>query len=429
MSYIIIFYLLIFSIGFAVYIRKPRHFFMYWLSVPPFVVPLFFILFNPSYVGEQTVETFYLGYRAPLSYLLIVITFLEYIRYKQLMQKGYLIPFFALILFLIVQNLSKGFNAGSLIVNMREVLFLMMPTLALSVSPRLHPKQKNLIHFIIFFMSIQVFFCLLNTVGINLYSKYNYESTFADDYLCGTFLRYNHLTNYLTTFFLFFSAAYFTNKSIPRFGYIGLTTIIGIIILLSGARISVVLFTLTIGLFLLFYRIKNILLLSVIAISLIYLVSSLSSKYDVGTNNADQATGLERNVTGLIDLFESQDIEDNTLALSGYLLLTQFKDPLMGNGYAYRNTNQYEFSEKITEITMQTDARMAFMIVEYGILGCLCFAFFFYGIIKCDRNQYDNKSRRLWTIIILYYVAFSLTETGMFDLIPFSMLSIYSFSR
>lgn len=429
MSYIPIFYLFISSFGLIVYIRIPKLFFVYWLSVPAFVVPLFFILFNPSYVGKQTIETFYMGFRAPLVYLLIFITIVEYLKTRRLRQKGYILPFFVLTFFLIAQNVLKGFNAEALLVNVREVLFLMMPTIALSISPRLRPKRKELINFLFLFIAIEAFFCILNSVGFRLYSKYSSGGSFADVFLCGTFLRYNHLTNYLTTFYLFLSTAYFTNRSIPRSGYIIVTIIVGFIIIMSGARISVILFFLTIGLFFLLYRSKYVVLLVIIAIVFAYAAPIMLSKFDVGTPNADQATGFERNITGLMDLFKSKNVDENTLTLSAFLLLTKFGDPLMGNGYAYRNTNQYEISGNIDEITLQTDSRVAFMMVDYGIVGCLCFAFFFYGIIKCNRNRYGNKSRRLWTILILYYIAFTITETGIFDLVPFSMLSIYCFSR
>lgn len=425
MPYIILLYLFVFSLGFFVYIRKPKCFFMYWLSVPAFVVPLFFILFNPKYVGQQTFDTFYWGYQTPLSYLLLVITILDLFRFKGFRLKKLLIPFFVLVCFLVLQNILKGFKPGPLISNIREAVFLMLPTMALLISPRLRPSRNELIRFVIIFIAIQIVFCLLNNIGIRIYTKFNDDNSFADDYFCGTFLRYNHLTNYLTTFYLLLSIAYYVNFSISKWTYVILSCIIGTIILLSGARISVVLFFMTLILFLLFYRGKKLVLLSAIAFIVLYNASSFLSDYNVGTQNADKGSGFERNVTGLTDIFNSKSIEDNTLSLSGYLFLTKFNDPVFGNGYAFWNGSEYEMSESLNENVMQTDARMAYMIVEYGIIGCLCFAFLFYGIFISNKNQFGRKSKRFWLVVVLYYIVFTFTETGMFDLIQLSIISIY----
>lgn len=431
MPYIIQLYLFVCSLGFFVYVIKPKWFFMYWLSVPAFVVPLFFILFNPKYVGEQTFDTFYWGYQTPLSYLLLVITILEFFRHKGLRLKSLLIPFLVLVCFFVLQNLLNGFKPVPLISNIREAVFLMSPTLALLISPRLRPSRNELVRFVIIFIAIQIVFCLLNNIGIRIYTKFNYTNSFADDYFCGTFLRYNHLTNYLTTLYLLLSIAYFVNYSISKWIFVILSCIIGTAILLSGARISVVLFFMTLIMFLLFYHGKKLLLFSAFVFIVAYNASSFLSDYDVGTQNADQSTGFERNVTGLIDMFDSIDmfdpnsVEDNTLSLSGYLFLTHFNNPLFGNGYAFWNGDEYEMSDSLNENVMQTDARMAYMIVEYGIIGSLCFAFLFYGIFKNNRILLGPKTRKLWFVIVFYYIAFTFTETGMFDLMQLSMISIY----
>jgi hypothetical protein len=425
MPYIILLYLFVFSLGFLVYLRKPKCFFLYWLSVPAFIVPLFFILFNPIYVGEQTFDTFYWGYQTPLSYLLLVITILEFFRLKGIGLKKLLTPFLVLVFFLIFQNFLKGFKPSPLISNIREAVFLMLPTLALQISPRLRPLRNELIRFVLIFIAIQTVFCLLNNIGIRIYTKFNDDSSFADEYFCGTFLRYNHLTNYLTTLYLLLSIAYFVNFTISKWTYVILSCILGTIVLLSGARISVVLFFMTLILFLLLYRGKKLVLFLAVAFIVAYNASSFLSSYNVGTKNADQGTGFERNVTGLSDMFDSKSIEDNTLSLSGYLFLTKFNNPLFGNGYAFWNGSEYEMSESLNENVMQTDARMAYMIVEYGIIGCLCFAFLFYGIFKNNSILLNQKSGKLWSVIVLYYIAFTFTETGMFDLMQLSMISIY----
>jgi len=321
-----------------------------------------------------------------------------------------------------------GFNIGPLIANAKDAFFLMLPTLALSVSYRIRPEQRTLVHFIEIFIAIQTVFCFFNLYGVRLYSEYNDESSFADEYICGSFLRYNHLTNYLTTMYLLLSMAFFVYKSLSKYLYIIMSLLLCVIILISGARISVVLFFMVIGLSLLLFRGRHLIMLFFLAIIVVYSASMLSSKYDVGTQNADSGSGLERNVTGLVDLFTSKDNDDNTLSLSGILMLTQFKNPWYGNGYAYRETNEYEITEKIDESTVKTDARMAYMLVEYGIIGCLCFFILFYSIVRFNIVQSGVNNIKMWIIVIVYYVIFTFTETGLFDLMQLSMISILCFS-
>lgn len=425
MDYSVLLFLFVFFLGLSTYFVKPKYLFMYWLSVPAFVIPIFFFLFHPSYKGNQTIETFYFGYRIPLLFLLIVVTSLEYMRCKEHRLKISLVPFFVLISFLVVQNVMRGLRLGPLFVNIKEVIYLLMPTLVLSLSPRIRPNRKEFIHFLFAFLFVQFFFCILNVLGLRLYSTFNDKLSFADEYICGTFYRYSHLTNYLTTFYLFLSTDYFVNRAIPKFYFIMLSCILCVIILASGARLSVLLFFLTIGLYLFLFRGKQVILLSLIVFLFVYGANVLSSKYDIGIENADQGTGVERNIAGLTDLFETKSMDDNTLSLSAFLFLDYFNNPLMGNGYAYRHTGEYELSDTLDEEIMRTDARMAYMIVEYGLFGCICFTLFFYGLIKCNMTQYGKNNKKMWIIIVLYYILFSFTETGMFDFMQLSMMSIY----
>lgn len=429
MPYIFILYLFVFSLGFLVYLRMPQMFFVYWLSVPAFIIPLFFFLFRPSYIGEQTFDTFYWGYLTPMSYLLIVISYLEYVKYREFSFYNLLKPLIVFAFFFVIQNILTGFSLSPLVCNFREILFLMMPTVILSMSPTLRPDRKVIIHFIFLFIIIQTFFCIINTLGFSLYSNFADDTSFADDLFSGTFLRYNHLTNYLTTMYLILSIEYFINNAIPKYVFIPISILLGAIILMSGARISVVLFFLILGLCLFFFRGRNIILITALATVFMFGVYLFSSKYDVGTENADSGSGLERNVTGLVDLFSSMDTDDNTLSLSAFLLLTNFHNPIFGNGYAFRNTLEYDISESMNEEVIKTDARLAYMLVEYGLIGFLCFIYFFYAIFKTNINQFKIKNRKMWIVIITYFVLFTFTETGLFDLMQLSMISIFCFSK
>lgn len=419
-------YAMLVGIGLFVYIKKRRWVFIYWLSAQAFVLPVILNIVPPNNSVGRGFTSLYFGYITPLCYMLAIIWIIESVKNISSLAKEIYYPVGLLLLFLLVQNIMVQFSYGPLFENALDVIFLVLPTIILCKSHMLRPSKKQLLYFCVIFVFVQVVFCIL---GIKIYSYYYDWGSWQGDFICGSFYRYNHMTNYLTSMFLFLCIAYFQDKKISTKIFVPTALIMGILVFMSGARMSVILFVFTFISFVLCYQSKNFVKIGLFALVLFQGWLFLSKNYNVDLSDADHSTGIERNVAGIMNIIESKSNDDNTLSLSDFLLLTKFNNPIMGNGYAYRMTKEYELNDTIIESTFKTDARLAFMLVEYGILGCILFAFLFYCIIKVNYLQSSNINKKVWYIVIAYYILFTFTETGMFDVMQLSFLSIFSFAK
>lgn len=430
MSLLDIEYIFIFVFGLFIYKIRPHYFGMYIIACQAFVVPIFFNLFPISYTGDQTHETFYYGFLVPLSSLCIFLYMINFTsRIKKVKARIFFVSFVILVIFLSIQNILKGFNIGYIIANIKDIIYLFAPTLLFCFIKKVRIAKSFFVRFIILFVIIQAAFCILNVFEINLYSDSFERQSFSDNLICGTFARYNHMANYLTTLYLIFSLYYYEESNISTILFVLLSIVIGIIVLFSGARMSVILFLYTIGMCIALYRRKNFFLIFILPLMISLIALDLAKKYDIGVQNADKGTGIERNVSGLVGLFTEDNNDDNTLSLSDVLLLTKFNDPIWGNGLAFRKSQFYDITDNMTESTMKTDARLAYMLVEYGFLGCFCFILLFRGYFITIRKYYSCSNNKMWILIISYYVLFTFTETGIFDIVQLSILSIFAFSE
>lgn len=418
-------YVVFIAIGLFVYARKPKYLMIFWLSARAFLFPLFMFIFNPNTSGTDGVYGLYYSLAAPLVYVMLIILALTFIRTKTLELGKIKIPLFLLLVFLAGQNIYVGLNYDALYTSVLELLFLVMPTLALLCNESIRPSRSSLLRFMIIFVFVEAFFCILNTQGIRLYSDIQDMNTWEDSLIAGTFPRYNHLTNFLTTFYLVISFAYYFFHIMSKRLYFTITIVLAIIIMLSGAKISVILFLFVFVSSLILFEHKNIFLLLTMGLAIYVCSVVLIKKFN--SSNLDQSVGIERNITGLVELFTSKSSEGNTLSLSDMVLINCFNDPIIGNGMANREWISYDM-DSYPESVIKTDARLAFMFVEYGIIGCLFFIYLFYGIFMTNILRSDLKDRRIWLITIVYFILFTFTETGLFDMYMLTILSAFVFS-
>ena len=199
--------------------------------------------------------------------------------------------------------------------------------------------------------------------------------------------------------------------------------------MLSGSRMTLVLFVFT-ALYLFYvYNSKKVIIVSFLTII------SLFGMYIIGNDSflgqqADDGTGLERNLIGIIDLANSDDLsQGSTLALSVYLLIDKFNSPMLGNGKSARPINYYgHYTDTINETVYKTDARLAFMFVEYGVVGLSLFFFLFASMFKSCYLYSEEHCKYFYWGASIYFLLFSLTDNGFWDYIIFSTLFIYVFS-
>ena len=427
----IVLYILV-IIGLAFYFVKPRYFFFYWLSIQPYILPVFFILFESNFtpVSDKFLPL-YFGFPEKLSTLMVFLFVLSFLRSgKELKIFSFIsVSLFLLFSFLLIQNILVGFSLNALYANVKSILWSLAPMALLIVDERLRPSRESLFHFISVFVFVQSFFCLLNFSGISIYG--DVTGGFDEHLICGTFTRYNHMANYLAVFFFVLTYECFGRRGIDRKKYFLLSSIIGLLIALSGSRMTLLLFGFTAYFFFCLFQSKKV----VVATFLIsaYLFSSLI----IGNNNfygevADEGTGLERNMIGVIDLANSDDLsEGSTLSMSAYILMTKFDSPIMGNGRSYREGHFYGHPSDTynNENIFKTDARLAFMLIEYGVIGLGLLLLMFANIFKGCFLFSEEKNKALYWGAGFYFLLFSITDNGFWDYTIFSVVLIYVFSN
>ena len=416
--------------GVAIYFLKPRYFFLYWLAIQPYVLPVFFILFTNSMlpIEDNYIPKLYFGNQNIMSELMLLLFCISYVKENNSkLLRGIFLPFLLLVSFLFIQNYNVGFRVGTLYANIITVLWIIAPFILLLIDKNIRPKRENLIKFIYCFVYIQLLFCVLNLVGFRIYGEVT--GIFDDSLICGTFTRYNHMANYLAAFFLILSHEYFKNQGVSGKKYYLTALLIGLLIIMSGSRMTFLLYMFTAIYFFCVYHGKIITILLSIVIVMLFSTFVMGNNLFYG-QNADEESGFMRNVVGLVNLANSEDLsQGSTLGLSLYLLVSKFDSPLMGNGRAFRKDFFYGYPTDIpNEGVYMTDARLAYMLVEYGILGLSLFFLLFISMLKvCYLYSYEHD-KSLYVGIGIYFLLFSLTDGGFWDFFFFSFVFIYTFS-
>lgn len=423
--------LLLLMAGIVVYYARPKYFFLYWLAIQPYILPVFFILFKDSMMpmSDNYLPNLYFGYPYPFCNLILLFFCVTYVKDNN--ERG---PFrvivkslLYLLFFLAIQNALIGFRPGVLYINIINVFENIAPFLLILINKEVRPKRDSFIHFIFVFVYIQLFFSLLNLADIRIYR--DVSGLYDDTLIAGTFTRYNHMANYLSIFFFVLTYEYYVCKRLSSKTYYIMAFLIGLLIALSGSRMTFILFVFT---FLFFFCIshgKKVAILTSLGAVSLFSVFVMGNETFWG-QKAEEGTGLERNLIGVIDLANSDDLsEGSTLALSAYLLMDKFNSPLIGNGKAFRAENFYGHpTDTWNEDIYRTDARLAFMLVEYGIVGLFFFLLLYASVFKGCSKFSDENRKILYCGAFLYFILFSLTDNGFWDNVVLSVLFIYVFS-
>ncbi len=423
-SGLVIFILLL--IGWVIYTSKPKFFWIYWLSIYPYVLPLLYLLLKPfltpMYERFQPILEYY------PSVILLFISFLIFRHILTSKLKIFRLPIALLFLFLILQNIFVGVDVKAFLLNIKDVLCVVIPCVLLIINRKIRPNRTSFLKYIYFFILIQTFFCILNSVGFKIYDEM-IEGGFEEHLICGTFTRYNHMANFLSVFFFILIYEYHEHKSLQRDKFLLSCFIIALLIFLSGSRMTLLLLLyIMICIVYIYYGKRYILLFFLLLVSLFF-VYIKNNEIFIG-QNADEGTGIERNVIGVIDLANSDDLsEGSTLALSANLFMNYFNSPFIGNGKDHRSVFFYG-NPALDPFagSYKNDARLAFMLVEYGIIGLSLFLFLFSSTFKACLSYSEEKSNRLYFIAFFYFLLFSITDAGFWDAQIFSCFFVYVFS-
>lgn len=426
---------IILLMGIILYYKKPLWVVFYWLMIPCVVLPLFtFLTFSVSKdVMTQMVNSTFVGTRN-LFLVLLVLSFIKRGEFPKMYRLLLMLGIISLYFMFHSTIFLSGF--GILWGNISEVVSQILPLLYFYNERKHLPSVNSLFKFIVVLLGIELFCVLLNSFGLYFYlSAYVPDFTvsetgrivFDDESLIsGTFTRYNAMANYITTIYLFVALEYFANKSITKKHFYFLSFVVGVIILLSGAKMSVAIWALTIIGGTMFFPKgnKSILVSSIVGFLLVF---TFLKSFDFLGKDVSDNEGLNRVVNGLASFVQSdKDDDQSTVGLSSYLLDNFLYDGFfLGNGLTKMGEMAYGNWGSCTLTHFRADARMAYNLVEFGIVGfVLYFIFFFSTCTTLNRRlKYKNK-KKIW-FCFLYFFILTVTEPGFFDRTCFPMLFLY----
>ena len=418
MTYFLVTCLLV-PIGILIYLRKPNWFICYNVMLSPLYLPIFANFYRVDKESVVILDS-YIGKAALFSVLIVVI--IEFLKNRNIASaKLLIIASVFLYLFKIIHAISFGGNVDFSEVDIFSYAFLVL------INKNLIPDKYVVGKYILLFTIYQFIWCIMEVNGV--YSLGVPTDGYSDlsgkriELVNGTFRRYNDMANFFTTIFLLICIDFFCYSSVAKRKMLIYSILIAVIILLSGAKISVVLYVYCIIVCILFGRkrikMSNILLLGGGALLLFFL-------FILNSENREALAGLNR-----ILEFSTEDMannSDSTVSLS-FLLLSNyfFNNPLFGSGLAHLGENAY--GSFFTVMQYKYDAKIAFYLVEYGIVGFLFHLIFFVSLFK-SVNKISSMGKPI-RIVYVYFAILTITENGVYDsrLIVLFLFYALSFPR
>lgn len=273
---------------------------------------------------------------------------------------------------------------------------------------------------------IELIIALLNHYcGIHAYIFQYYIPSveFTDVYTSGTFKRFNILGCYLCIIQSILSVEYLLKKkSNMRFFNIS-TIIIGYVIFLTGSRISLIVFILSLIIPIVINFKQHrfyIVFFSILFITLIQVTFSLSS-----SSLTDQGgTGIQRNLVGLNYKFKNKNTHNKTTDnLSSFLISTYATLDPFGQGKTANQNTESAYHDPMYAI----DSRFAYIFVERGWLYFLVFLSYFYFVFKYVINNVAPINRRGIIITFVNLIILSITDDGIYDPLLFMVFISYGY--
>ena len=353
-------------------------------------------------------------------HLLLIIIVFEYL-VKGRKFYGLRRIFFAgsvLIIYLVLQNLFIHFDWNALYGAIRYVILLPLFIILMSMNKEIIPSYKDSVVFLLLVIVVQVIWAILEFNGIYPYLIFytGYGSVASEGLISGTFVRFNNMTNYLTTIYLCFSFDYFLNKKISAIFFLTISFVILFLILVSGAKMSIALFLFIWMVNIVFNMDQN----KMMAISTVIILLLLLSVIDILSSTYD---GIDRAMMGFISIFEGNE-EHNTSSLSAFLYENYFfRSPIIGNGLSWRGEYAYDSIKPL--IDFKADARLMYTLVEYGIIGTMFYFIYFFKLLWMPVRIKSIHLRHFIFFSFIYFAIMTFTEGGFFDYCNIAIVFVY----
>lgn len=430
--------IILYLIGIIIYQKKPQWVLFYWFSLTPIFLPFSSIL-TRSFSYEQFTELTEHFRVLGRNYLFILVLF-EWLKKTNRIPRitGIYISITILMVYLTTTNIINHFSIKILWGYLSELLSLILPLIFLIFKKEAIPTKNQIIYYLKILFVIEIIAVTLNLFNIYIYAHF-YVSHFIttnigkvieiDDsnLVSGTFPRYNSLANFITTIYLFITLEYFSKTNIKPFIYHIISIILFIIIILTGAKISLVLFVF-IYLIGCTYYYKQHVKSFITAWGMIIIASLLFSTFK-GMNIDSNTGGVNRQIEGLTAFIETEKDDDNqsTIGLSFYLLNNYFyKAPFFGNNLSYKGEYAYGNRGICTLSLFYADSRLAYQLVEFGLIGMTLYLLFFISIFLHLMKSRKKQEKIKLKICFFYFILLTISESGLFDRTIFPLIYIYA---
>lgn len=427
-------------IGLGLYLLRPKWIIIYWLILFPVVFPLYNLItlnFDRE-VFYKMINQGHDGFRN----LFLILFIIEWTKNKcRISYMGMLfISIIGIVIYIFFHNLIHHPEQFELWSVFSQLFSLILPLLFYIHRRDLLPNIVMLHRIIIIILILQILGMAVDLTDNHIYPTFYipytavlengsmYNDTVYEGLIMGTFPSSTILANFLTTIYLFYSLEYFSGKNVPSKMYWCLTIIIGIMLLLSGIRVGLVLFVFILiacNVMYIHRHVKLFVFTTVVAISgYLFLMS-----YDVSAGSNDGNEGVDRQIDGMamfVQSKESGDEDFSTFRLTPYLLDNYFLEgPFFGNGLSYKGEFAYGNSGSVTLEMFQADARLAYMIVEYGLIGILLYFLYYTSIFNYLKTQVVKEERKKLSLCFLYFILLTFVDPGLFDRLNFPLVYIY----
>lgn len=409
--------LVVIFLAVIVYFIKKDLYFILWACLMPLVFPLFVLRYS-----ILDVEVFNsLVYATPTTFanvtLLIVLYEVVFNR-KRIAITGLIGIFATLSIYLFFHALFTHFDVSNYVQEIRNLLNIIAPLLLILAQKNVLPSFRVSLIFLMAFFIIEFAWCLLESNQIYPYMIFytGQVEGIKENLLCGTFHRFNAFANFLTTCYLFITIDFYCNRRMPKWLFIIITCFVLTMVVMSGAKMSLVLlfFEIIAGALLLTKSSKKgLLVLISLLIIILYLIAPYLIEYD----------GFTRMSEGFGDIANN---DESTASLTQFILRNYFwTSPLWGCGRAWLGENAYGSVYALENF--RADARLAYMLTEYGIIGLSLFLIYFFKIFKYLKKTFSTNILLVKSLKLsfAYFLILTLTEAGLFDINILPMLYVY----
>lgn len=408
-----------------------------WLISIPILAPIFVLNSGISDPDDLLITITQIW--GPFQRVFVIIVLYQLLFNKKKLPKGmssFLIPCGILCLYLVFHNGVRHFDLVELYKSVSGACYFSLPILAMVMDGRVRPKLSFVFWALVFIIVIQIIMIPFNLEGVMVYPIQYQSEIFLKEELglvSGTFNRSNALADFLSIAYLFISVDYFSREGVSGKLFAFLSLVMFTIMALTGSKMPIVCSLLALSFCVFCYKRHWAIPIIVGFVSVVIIIFLLWGSIE---KLSAEYRGVDRFVNGMTNFVESKkgkSDDDSTIRISSALLERYFfESPIIGCAYSYKGEYKaYPLSNLNVDsnlTTLNADATLSFYLVEYGLIGLFLYLWYFYSIINYSvRIVYDKKKKVVAIVVFLFFLAFSVTEMGLFYRPNFFYFYMYIF--